>query len=165
VKALRCLAAAALLLAQGGCTTLKSFSLTQVPADRSHRIEASASSGGLFGIFFSNDFVDELTADLTQQCPNGRVTGVLTKQESTLYVIWVSRKLTATAYCLPAAPPSFSSPGLPAAPHPGPAAPPPPGPAVPPPPGPAVPPAAPLPPPGPAAPLPPPATAPAPRAP
>jgi hypothetical protein len=128
VKALRSLAAAALLLTQGGCTTLKSFSLTQVPADRSHRIEATASSGGLFGIFFSNEFVDELTADLVQQCPTGRVTGVLTKQESTLYVIWVSRKLTATAYCVPTTPGAFP----PTLPPPGPASPlPPPGPAAP----------------------------------
>jgi hypothetical protein len=115
VKALPSLALAALLLTQGACTTLKSFSLTQVPADRSHRIEASASSGGLFGIFFSNSFVDELTEDLVKQCPGGRVTGILTKQESTLYVIWVSRKLVATGYCLPAAPAAFPLPPAPPA--------------------------------------------------
>jgi hypothetical protein len=60
---------------------------------------------------------------LRAQCPQGRLSGVVTKYESTLYVIWVSRRITATGYCLPGAPP----PGGPAV------APPAPPPAVPPP--------------------------------
>lgn len=94
-----------LLLGALGCTTLKSFSMTQVPADRSRRIEVSDTSGGLFGIFFSNEFADEVAEKLRSQCSQGRLAGVTTKYESTLYVIWVSRKITASGYCLPGVPP------------------------------------------------------------
>jgi hypothetical protein len=109
---LRCSPLLFLLLASSACTTLKSFSMTQVPSDRSRKVEASDTSGGLFGIFFSNSFADEVAEQLRAQCPQGRLSGVVTKYESTLYVIWVSRKITATGYCLPGAPP----PGAPAAP-------------------------------------------------
>lgn len=102
----------ALSLGSFGCTTLKSFSMTQVPSDRSRRVEASDTSGGLFGLFFSNDFADEVAEQLRAQCPQGRLSGVVTKYESTLYVIWVSRKITASGYCLPGAP----TPGSPAPP-------------------------------------------------
>ncbi|MCS6902190.1 MAG: hypothetical protein RMJ98_22405 [Myxococcales bacterium] len=108
---LRSLLLLLLLVASSACTTLKSFSMTQVPADRSRPVEASETSGGLFGIFFSNSFVDEVAEQLRAKCPQGRLSGVVTKYESTLYVIWVSRKITATGYCLPGAP----SPGAPAA--------------------------------------------------
>jgi hypothetical protein len=110
---------ASLLLGSLGCTTLKSFSMTQVPADRSRRVEVSETSGGLFGLFFSNDFVDETAEQLRAQCPQGRLSGVTTKFESTLYVIWVSRKITAAGYCLPAVPPPAAPstpPSLPAPP-------------------------------------------------
>jgi hypothetical protein len=107
---LRCLPLFLLLLVSSACTTLKSFSMTQVPSDRSRKVEASDTSGGLFGIFFSNSFADEVAEQLRAQCPQGRLSGVVTKYESTLYVIWVSRKITATGYCLPGAP----SPGAPA---------------------------------------------------
>ena len=41
-----------------------------------------------------------MTGDLMRQCPRGRVTGILTKQESSLYVIVQVRKVVATGYCV-----------------------------------------------------------------
>jgi hypothetical protein len=82
------------------CTSLQSVSVTQVPSDRSRPVRAEVSSTALFGIHFDNDFVDELRDDLIRQCPNGKVTGILTKHQSTLYVIVSTRKVIATGYCV-----------------------------------------------------------------
>jgi len=34
------------------------------------------------------------------QCPRGRVTGILTKQEASLYVVVQTRRVVATGYCV-----------------------------------------------------------------
>jgi len=91
-SALRLLALAALPVVTG-CTTLQSLSVTQVPTDRSRQVHAEVSNTALLGIHFDNDFVDELLPQLMAQCPNGRITGLLTKQESSLYVIVSTRRV------------------------------------------------------------------------
>jgi hypothetical protein len=83
-----------------GCTSLQSVSITQIPSDRSRPLHAEVSNTALLGIHFDNDFVGELTDDLMRQCPHGKVTGILTKQESSLYVIVQTRRVIATAYCV-----------------------------------------------------------------
>jgi hypothetical protein len=83
-----------------GCTSLQSVSVTQIPGDRSRPIHAQVSNTALFGIHFDNDFVDELTGDLLRQCPRGRITGLLTKQESSVYVIVQTRRVIASGYCV-----------------------------------------------------------------
>jgi hypothetical protein len=91
------------------CTSLQSVSVTQIPGDRSRPLHAEVSNTALLGIHFDNDFVDELARDLMRQCPRGRVTGLLTKQESSLYVVVQTRRVIATGYCVydaPAEPPS-----------------------------------------------------------
>ena len=99
-----------------GCTSLQSVSLTQIPGDRSRPLRAETSNTALLGIHFDNDFVEPLTAELMRQCPRGRVTGLLTKQESSFYVIVQTRRIIATGYCVydhpgaaPAAPPPAPS--------------------------------------------------------
>jgi hypothetical protein len=95
------------------CTSLKSVSLTQIPSDRSRPLRSEVSDSALLGIHFDNDFVTPLTADLMRQCPNGKVTGILTKQETTLYVIVQKRHVVATGYCVydaPAEPPPVQPP-------------------------------------------------------
>ncbi len=87
------------------CTSLQSVSVTQIPGDRSRPLHAEVSNTALLGIHFDNDFVDELTRDLMRQCPRGRITGLLTKQESSLYVIVQTRRVIATGYCVYDAPP------------------------------------------------------------
>jgi hypothetical protein len=89
-----------------GCTSLQSVSLTQVPGDRSRPLHAEVSNTALFGIHFDNDFVEPLQAELMRQCPHGKVTGILTKQESSLYVIVQTRRVIATGYCVYDTPPA-----------------------------------------------------------
>ena len=96
-----------LSLALPACTSLESVSVTQIPGDRSRPVHAEVDNTALFGIHFDNDFVDEITPQLLAQCPRGRLTGILTKQESTSYFLVSTRTVTASGYCVydpPAAP-------------------------------------------------------------
>ncbi|MBL7543515.1 MAG: hypothetical protein JNL11_06840 [Bdellovibrionaceae bacterium] len=86
-----------------GCVSLNSVSLTSVPAERNQRVKAEAERFIFLGFNFDNDYVNSLTSDLKNQCPNGTVSGVLTKSESIAYFLfffWKSR-VTATGYCVP----------------------------------------------------------------
>jgi hypothetical protein len=102
-----------LLPALAACTSLQSVSVTQIPNDRSRPIHAEVSNTALLGIHFDNNFVEELTDDLMRQCPHGRITGILTKQESSLYILVQTRRVIATGYCVydaqPAHPPEATA--------------------------------------------------------
>jgi hypothetical protein len=102
-------ASIAALATLAGCTSLQSVSITQIPSDRSRPLHAEVSNTALLGIHFSNDFIEPLTGDLMRQCPRGRVTGILTKQESSVYVIVQVRRVVATGYCVYDAPPAQPS--------------------------------------------------------
>jgi hypothetical protein len=82
------------------CTSLQSVSVTQIPANRSKPVRAEVDNTALLGIHFDNDFVDDLTAELMQQCPHGKITGILTKQENTTYVIVQTRRVIASGWCV-----------------------------------------------------------------
>ena len=94
------LLAICLSLVTSGCASLKSVSLTQIPAERSKRISAEASDWGILGLFGNNDFTQRLPEELQKQCPNGRVTGILTKQDSYFYFFWLTRRVTAHGFCV-----------------------------------------------------------------
>ena len=83
-----------------GCVHLNTVSLTQIPKERSHKVEVSKSEMLFLGIAFNNDFVDELTDELRGKCENGRIQGILTKYETTAYFIIIERKITATGYSI-----------------------------------------------------------------
>jgi hypothetical protein len=102
------------LLALGllpACTSLQSVSLTQVPTDRSRPLRAEVDNTAFLGIHFDNDFLDDLMPQLMRQCPRGRITGLLTKQENSAYVIVATRRVIATGYCVydPVAPEAAAS--------------------------------------------------------
>jgi hypothetical protein len=103
------LSSIAALATLAGCTSLQSVSITQIPSDRSRPLHAEVSNTALLGIHFSNDFIEPLTGDLMRQCPRGRVTGILTKQESSVYVVVQVRRVIATGYCVYDAPPAQPS--------------------------------------------------------
>ncbi|MCT7358978.1 hypothetical protein [Thalassolituus pacificus] len=90
---------AVLMTALTGCVSLNSVSLTQVPAERSNEISATSSSWTFLGIAFSNDFVDEAVLDLKSQCAGGKVEGILTKFQHTVFIPVVIREVVATGYC------------------------------------------------------------------
>jgi len=88
-----------LSVALTGCVSLNSVSLTQVPAERTNEVRASADHWAILGIAFDNDFVDEAVNDLRTQCQGGKLEGVLTKFQNTVYFLVVKREVIATAYC------------------------------------------------------------------
>lgn len=90
---------ALLALLVSGCASLNSVSMTQVPSNRNKPIQASSSSWGFLGIFFTNSFVDDAVDDLRRQCPTGKISGVYTKHENRFYLLMLKRMVTATAYC------------------------------------------------------------------
>lgn len=84
-----------------GCVSLNSVSLTPVPVERGKPIQAQGKRMIFVGFNFDNDFVDDATKGLVAQCPNGRISGILTKDETIMYFIpfvWAHR-ITATGYC------------------------------------------------------------------
>lgn len=89
-------------VAATGCASLQSVSVTAVPSERSHKVQADASNTAFLGIHFDNDFADGLREDLRRQCPHGRVTGVFTKYETYWVVLVETRTVTATGYCVAA---------------------------------------------------------------
>lgn len=91
---------AATTLLFDGCAQLKSVSMSQVPANRSNKIQSEGFSWGIFGIYFSNSFVDDAIEDLRDKCPKGKISGVYTKYEGRSYFFWSTRTVEARAYCI-----------------------------------------------------------------
>jgi hypothetical protein len=91
-----------LLGALTGCTHMASISTTSIPAQRGKQVSANAYNFLFFQVNFSNDYVNALTRDLAEQCPGGRVEGVLTKMENITYFPLVAHavEITATGYCV-----------------------------------------------------------------
>jgi hypothetical protein len=86
-----------------GCASLNSVSVTPIPAQRKNIVQSQHSKLIFLAFNFDNDFVDDVVTDLKQQCPNGKVTGLLTKDENInyfLYFVW-RKQITATGYCVP----------------------------------------------------------------
>ena len=85
-----------------GCVHLGSVSTSSIPVDRSKPVEVEAFKFLPFLISFSNSYVDELAVSLAEQCPNGRVEGVLTKQELITYFPGIAHayRVTASGYCV-----------------------------------------------------------------
>ena len=91
-----------LLLSGFGCTSLNSVSITQIPAERSQKVQVQKEKFIFLGFTFDNDFVDDSVESLKRQCPNGKISGLLTKDEDVnyfLYIFW-KKRLTATGFCV-----------------------------------------------------------------
>ena len=85
-----------------GCVHLGSVSTSSIPADRSRPVEVEAYKFLPFLVSFSNSYVDDLVVSLAEQCPNGRVEGVLTKQELITYFPGIAHayRVTASGFCV-----------------------------------------------------------------
>ena len=92
---------ALLLLNLSACAMINSVSLTQVPASRSNMVTAQASRFIFFGFNFDNDYVDQVSKDLARKCSGGKISGILTKDETIMYfsVFAMTKRITATGYC------------------------------------------------------------------
>ena len=82
-----------------GCAHINSVSLTPIPAQRSHPVKAEVSKTIFLAFNFDNDYINPLVDDLKSQCPNGVVSGILTKDETTGYLIVFVKHVTATGFC------------------------------------------------------------------
>lgn len=101
----------------GGCTSLQSVGVTSIPKERGRPVETSENNVALLGIHFDNTFADEVPEKLRQQCPDGKITGVFSKYESTWYVLVQNRSVTVKAFCLTGEAPTKPAPAAaPAAP-------------------------------------------------
>ncbi|XGC82401.1 hypothetical protein ACES2L_07920 [Bdellovibrio bacteriovorus] len=89
------------LLASGlvGCAHVNSVSLTPIPANRSHKVSAETSRWIVLGFNFDNDYIDSLVEDLKRACPNGVVSGILTKDETIAYLLVFKKHVVTTGYC------------------------------------------------------------------
>lgn len=88
-----------LSLLAGGCASINSVSLTPIPAGRSNMVRAQVEKTIILGFNFDNDFINPLVNDLKRQCPNGVVSGILTKDEVISYVFVFTHRVVATGYC------------------------------------------------------------------
>ncbi len=90
------------LLFTVGCHTINSVSLTQIPQQRSKKVEAEVSKFIFLGFNFNNDYVDNLSQKLQDQCEGGQVRGILTKDTVINYFLMLfhTRQITASGYCV-----------------------------------------------------------------
>lgn len=95
----RMLTLSVLTLLMSGCASINSVSLTPIPSQRSNPVKAEVSKFIILGFNFDNDFIDPLVEDLKRQCPNGVVSGVLTKDETISYFLAFRKQVTATGFC------------------------------------------------------------------
>lgn len=84
------------------CTHLNSVSTTPIPAMRKNKVRAENYRFIFFFFNFNNNYVDEMVEKLADQCPKGKIEGLLTKQESITYfpIIAHASQVTAEGYCV-----------------------------------------------------------------
>ncbi len=89
-------------LFSAGCASINSLSLTPIPVNRSNKVEVIKSKVIILGFNFDNDFVDQINDELKAKCPNGKISGILTKDEDInyfLYFVW-KKQVSVTGYCV-----------------------------------------------------------------
>ncbi|MFT5881363.1 MAG: hypothetical protein ACI86X_002503 [Moritella sp.] len=89
----------AAVLTLSGCVGLNSVSMTQVPQEKGHQIEADAHDWVFLNFTTQNDFVDAAVTKLKGQCEGGKITGVYTKHQTTGYVLLFKREVIVSGYC------------------------------------------------------------------
>ena len=86
-----------------GCTHLASVSTSSIPksSKRAKPVSVQAKRMIFLGFNFNNDYVNDLTFQLANQCPNGKVEGVVTKHENVLYFLpfVYEVRVTASGFC------------------------------------------------------------------
>lgn len=90
------------LIFLNSCAYLNSVSQTSIPKDRSNIVTAKVERNIILLMNFDNDYIDSLTQKLMDQCQNGSVRGILTKDENVTYfpIIFHKSIVTASGYCV-----------------------------------------------------------------
>jgi hypothetical protein len=81
------------------CVSLQTVSLTEIPEKRTKKISAVVSKMVFLHFNFDNDFVDNISQQLRDQCEGGKVSGILTRHEVTSYLIVFKHQVSASGYC------------------------------------------------------------------
>lgn len=84
------------------CASVNSVSQTSIPKNKSNIVKAKVEKNIIFLMNFNNDYIDNLTQQLMNQCPNGSVKGILTKDENFVYfpIIFHKSVISAEGYCI-----------------------------------------------------------------
>lgn len=82
-----------------GCASINSVSLTPIGTKRDRPVKAEVSKTIFLGFNFDNDYINPLVSDLKRQCPNGIISGILTKDETISYFIVFTKRVVATGFC------------------------------------------------------------------
>jgi len=86
-----------------GCTHLTSVSSSSFPkaSERTRPVSTQVKRMIFLGFNFNNDYVNNIAFNLANQCPNGKVQGVVTKHETVLYFapFVYEVRVTANGYC------------------------------------------------------------------
>lgn len=85
------------------CAQLGSVSTTSIPPQRDQKVSSEAYRFIFLLLNFNNKYVDSITQDLANQCPEGRVEGILTKDERIMYFPLIAHavRVSAEGYCVP----------------------------------------------------------------
>jgi hypothetical protein len=89
-----------LLLLLIDCAFLKSVSVNPQPPDRSKKVQAEVTKFVILAFNFDNDFLDELPTKLSAQCPDGKISGIVTKYEDINYFLAYRMNVKSTGYCI-----------------------------------------------------------------
>ena len=84
-----------------GCASLRSVSIAPIPPQRNRIVSAEVSQISFLKINFNNSYVDKIIQKLMDQCPNGSIEGILTKEEKFYYIYFLveETRVTAKGYC------------------------------------------------------------------
>ena len=90
-----------LLLLTTSCAMVRSVSQTSIPKKRNKVVEAEVTNNIIFLFNFSTTYLNDLTEQLSAQCPNGKVQGILTNDTLITYfpIVFYKERITATGYC------------------------------------------------------------------
>lgn len=88
-------------LTLSSCAHLNSVSVSSIPAQRANEVSAESNRWIILGFNFDNDYVDAVRTELSRKCPNGKISGILTKDEIYDYflVLVQKRHIQASGYC------------------------------------------------------------------
>ena len=90
------------LLALVSCAQVRSVSQTSIPVKRNKVVKAEVTNNIFFLFNFSTNYLNTLTDQLRNNCPKGRVEGILTKDVMITYfpIIFHREHITAEGLCV-----------------------------------------------------------------
>jgi len=91
-----------MLLAYVSCAQVRSVSQTSIPVKKENIVKAEVKNNIILFFNFSTTYVNDLTAQLQNACPNGKVEGILTKDVIVTYfpIIFYQEQISTEGYCV-----------------------------------------------------------------